>query len=212
MINLKEKMQEIYSKSPLKNIPWNIETPPTLLIELVEDGIVIPCSVIDLGCGAGNYSIWLAKRGFQVTGIDFSEKAIELASKQAERENVNCNFIVGDLTDKDFKSEFTFDFAFDWEVLHHIFPEDRDTYFRNVAGLLKKGAVYFSVCFSEKDPDFGGRGKFRQTPMETTLYFSSEEEIEDLLTSYFEIEKLTTAEIPGKYGSHIAVVAFGYKK
>jgi SAM-dependent methyltransferase len=212
MKNLKEKMQEIYSTSAPDNIPWNIQKPPTQLVELIDSGKISPCSVIDLGCGTGNYSLWLAKKGFQVTGIDFSEKAVELASIQAERENVNCKFIVGDLTDSYFKSNSKFSFAYDWEVLHHVFPEDRGTYFQNVVGMLDKGGAYFSICFSEKDPDFGGVGKFRKTPMETTLYFSSEEEIEDLLVEHFEIEKLTTTEIAGKYGPHMAIIAFGYKK
>jgi 2-polyprenyl-3-methyl-5-hydroxy-6-metoxy-1,4-benzoquinol methylase len=210
--NLKEKMQEIYSKSLPDNIPWNIRIPPKQLVELIESGKITPCTAVDLGCGAGNYSIWLAKKGFLVTGIDFSDKAVELASMQAEREKLKCNFIVGDLTDINFKPNLKFKFAFDWELLHHIFPEDRYTYFQNVASLLQKGGSYFSVCFSEKDPDFGGTGKYRKTPMGTTLYFSSDEEIEELLVDHFEIEYLATSEIAGKYGPHMAVVAFGYKK
>jgi SAM-dependent methyltransferase len=211
-MNLKDKMQQIYSNAPADNIPWNITHPPKQLVDLVECGKVTPCSAVDLGCGTGNYAIWLAKKGFQVTGIDFSEMAIELASKQAERENVKCKFQVGDLTDTDFKSNATYEFAYDWELLHHVFPDDRDTYIHNVVKILQKGASYFSVCFSEKDPDFGGEGKYRTTPMETKLYFSSEKEIEQLLGAHFEIEDLTTTEIAGKYGPHIAVVAFAYKK
>ena len=212
MKNLKEKMQEIYSNSPPDTIPWNIQSPPKQLVELIENIKIDPCSVVDLGCGTGNYSIWLAKKGFQVTGIDFSEKAIELATKQAEREKVDCNFVVSDLTGVDFMLNSEFEFAYDWEVLHHIFPEDRNAYLQNVVGLLKKDAAYFSVCFSEKDPDFGGEGKYRKTPMETTLYFSSEKEIEDLLIDHFKIEDVSTTEIAGKYGPHMAIVAFGYKK
>ena len=211
-MNLKDQMEQIYSNSPPDSIPWNIKNPPKQLVELVESGKVSPCSAVDLGCGIGNYSIWLTKKGFQVTGIDFSERAVDLASIQAERENVNCKFIVGDLTDSDFKSNSMFELAYDWEVLHHIFPEDRYTYIQNVAKILQKGAAYFSVCFSEKDPDFGGQGKYRKTPMDTILYFSSEKEIEQLLTAHFEIESLTTAEIVGKYGPHVAVVVFAYKK
>jgi len=211
-MNLKDKMQQIYGNAAPDNIPWNIKHPPKQLVDLVEYGKVTPCSAVDLGCGLGNYAIWLARKGFQVTGIDFSEKAVELASKQAEREKVNCNFIVGDLTDKNFESTMTYEFAFDWEVLHHVFPEDRDTYFHNVSKMLQKGAAYYSVCFSENDPDFGGEGKYRTTPMKTNLYFSSEEEIENLLVSHFEIENLSTTEIEGKYGPHTAVVALVYKK
>jgi cyclopropane fatty-acyl-phospholipid synthase-like methyltransferase len=211
-MNLKDKMEQIYENAPPDNIPWNIKHPPKQLVELVESGKVIPCSAVDLGCGSGNYAIWLAKKGFHVTGIDFSNKALELAHKQAEQENVHCTFLEADLTNADFKPNTKYDFAYDWEVLHHVFPEDRERYIQNVDKMLQKGGTYFSVCFSEQDPDFGGKGKYRTTPMDTKLYFSSENEIEQLFTTYFEIKELTTIEIAGKYGPHMAVVALATKK
>ena len=180
-INLRAQMEQIYESLSPDKIPWNIKQPPRQLIELVESGEVTPCRAVDLGCGTGNYAIWLAKKGFQVTGIDFSEKAIDLARRQAERENVSCAFRVGDLIDADFKADIEYEFAYDWELLHHIFPEDRWTYIHNVVKLLEKGAKYFSVCLSEADPDFGGKGKYRKTPLDTLLYFSSEKEIECIL-------------------------------
>ena len=111
-----------------------------------------------------------------------------------------------------FKSNTKYKFAYDWEVLHHIFPDDRGTYIQNVVKILQKGATYFTVCFSELDQDFGGEGKYRKTPMDTVLYFSSEKEIEQILEANFEIMDITTTEIAGKYGTHKAVVAFAYKK
>ena len=211
-MNLRDKMEQIYGKSPPDKIPWNIKQPPKQLVKLVESRKVAPCSAVDLGCGVGNYAIWLATKGFKVTGIDFSKKAVELARKEAERMNVNCTFMVGDLTDTEFKSITKYKFAYDWEVLHHIFPNDRGTYIQNVVKILQKGATYFTVCFSELDQDFGGKGKFRKTPMDTMLYFSSEKEIEQILEANFEIMDITTTEIAGKYGTHKAVVAFAYKK
>jgi hypothetical protein len=53
-----------------------------------------------------------------------------------------------------------FDFAYDWEVLHHIYPEDRERYIE-VANLQNPGATYFSVCFAEAYPQLGGKGKYR---------------------------------------------------
>ncbi len=211
-MNLKDKMEQIYGNDPPNKIPWNIKQPPRQLVELVESGKVAPCRAVDLGCGTGNYAIWLAKKGFQITGIDFSERAVDLARKQAEQEAVECIFRVGDLTDKDLTLDTEYEFAYDWEVLHHVFPDDRYIYIRNVVRLLQKDARYLSVCFSEEDPDFGGEGKYRKTPMETTLYFSSEKEIEQILDAHFEIMELTTTEIAGKYGSHIAIIAFAVKK
>ncbi|MFC1580534.1 class I SAM-dependent methyltransferase [Thermodesulfobacteriota bacterium] len=211
-MNLRVKMDQIYSKGSPNTIPWNIKQPPKQLVELVESGKVAPCRAVDLGCGTGNYAIWLTKNGFEMTGIDFSTKAVERALKEAELENVKCKFIVADLIDSGFHSDTKYDFAYDWELLHHVFPDDRETYIRNVDNILRVGAPYFSVCFSEEDPDFGGEGKYRKTPMDTMLYFSSEKEIEKILEAHFEIKDLATKEIAGKYGPHMAVIAFASKK
>jgi len=86
-----------------------------------------------------------------------------------------------------------------------VFPEDRGAYIRNVYTILRPGATYFSVCFSEKDPQFGGRGKYRMTQIGTTLYFSSEAELRELVSSYFTILELKTIKISGKFGPHCAV-------
>jgi SAM-dependent methyltransferase len=211
-MDLKDKMDQIYSNSPLDKIPWNIKEPPRQLINLVEENTIAPCRTADVGCGVGNYAIWFAKKGFQVTGIDFSVKAVELARINAEQQGVDCVFEYGDLTNTEFRVESRFQFVYDWEVLHHVFPDDRQTYFQNVANLLEDKALYYSVCLSEDDPDFGGKGKYRETPIETKLYFSSEKEIEQLLVSKFNIRELTTAEITGKYGPHKAVIVLAEKK
>ena len=211
-MDLKNQMNQIYGNRPLDKIPWNIKEPPQQLVDLVESGTLSPGPAIDLGCGIGNYAIWLAKKGFQVTGIDLSQKAIEFASKNAQDQNVDCIFKVGDLTDDQFNSSSQFQFAYDWEVLHHIFPEQRLRYFANVAGLLKTDGLYFSACFSEEDPDFGGTGKFRKTPIDTTLYFSSEEEIKQNLEPFFEIKELHTSQIEGKYGPHKVIIFLAVKK
>jgi len=211
-MSLKEQMDKIYGNAPLEKIPWNIQDPPELLVKVVESGKVTPCRAVDVGCGAGNYAIWLASKGFQVTGIDVSEKAIKIARDQAQQKGVDCEFLVGDLVSLDFEPEGVFQFAYDWEVLHHVFPEERGVYIANISKILEPGGIYFPVCFSEQDPDFGGEGKYRQTPMNTTLYFSSEEEIRNLLATDFDIEELRTVEISGKYGPHMAVMVLAVRR
>lgn len=64
----KNKMEKIYRETPPEEIPWNVETPPKELVQLIERGKVKPCKAIDLGCGAGNYAIYIASKGFDVTG------------------------------------------------------------------------------------------------------------------------------------------------
>jgi len=93
-------------------------------------------------------------------------------------------------------------------VLHHIYPEQRRVYVENVYKLLNPGGKYLSVCFSEKDPEFGGISKYRVTGLGTVLYFSSEGELRDLFEPFFNIEELKTIVIRGKPKSHFANYAF----
>ena len=206
-MSLKEQMDTLYQELTIDRIPWNLEDPPALLVELVESQWVFPCEAADLGCGAGNYAVWLAAKGFQMTGVDISPKAVELAEHLARKKGVACRFLVEDLTGDLSKLDSSFDFAYDWEVLHHIFPNHRRRYIRNVYRLLRPGAGYLSVCFSEHDSDFGGAEKYRKTPLGTTLYFSSETELQELFEPLFLIQELCTVEIIGKYGPHTAVKA-----
>jgi len=206
------KMDKIYRNMSPDQIPWNIETPPIALVELVESGKVTSCKTIDLGCGAGNYAIYFTTLGYDVTGVDYSQAAIEIAKENAKTKGVSCNFLVADvLGDLDEVTE-TFDFAYDWELLHHIYPENREKYVENVYRILNPGGKYLSVCFSENDPQFGGAGKLRETRLGTILYFSSEEELRDLFDPNFNIIELKTIEIIGKSAPHLVIYAFMEKK
>jgi len=206
------KMDRIYRKTPLEEIPWNIETPPDVLVKLIESGKVKPCKTIDLGCGTGNYAIYLASTGFEVTGIDISPTAIKIAKENAKKKEAKCNFLVIDVLGNLDEVKETFDFAYDWEMLHHIFPEQRKKYVENVYRILNPKGKYLSVCFSEKDLEFGGSGKYRQTPLGTILYFSSEDELRDLFEPYFNIKELKTIKIRGKPAPHLANYAFMERK
>jgi cyclopropane fatty-acyl-phospholipid synthase-like methyltransferase len=204
-------VDRIYRDIPLDNIPWNSESPPDALVRLVQDGKVRPCTTIDLGCGAGNYAIYLSGLGFDVTGVDSSPTAIKIAEEHAKKRGVRCRFIVADLLGDVHEVTGTFDFAYDWEFLHHIFPEDREAYIRNVHKVLNPGATYFSVCFSEKDPQFGGSGKFRTTRIGTKLYFSSESELRDLVSPYFRIRELKTIDVRSRFGPHVAIAVLAQR-
>lgn len=192
------EIDDVYKDMSLDEIPWNMETPPPPLVELVDSGKVEPCKAIDLGCGAGNYAIYLAGRGFQVTGADSSPAAIRIAKENAKIKGIRCDFIVADVVDDPDKLDQSWDFAYDWGLLHHLFPEQRLKYVKNVRRILNPKAKYLSACLSEKDTGFGGTGKYRKTRLGSTLYFSCEDELRQLFEPYFEIIDLRTVQISGK--------------
>ena len=205
-------MDDVYKNMSLEEIPWNIETPPQLLVELVDSGKVQPCKAIDLGCGAGNYAVYLAQRGFEVTGVDFSPTAVKIARENAEKKGAKCNFLVADVIEQFGEVNQTWDFACEWGLLHHIFPEQRHKYVENVCRILNPKGKYLSLCFSEKDTGFEGSGKYRKTQLGSVLYFSSDGELRELFELYFEIIDLRTIEISGKFETHIFNYVFMERK
>lgn len=209
---IRDQMEKIYRQTPPADIPWNIESPPKALVELVNAGQVHPCKTIDMGCGAGNYAIYLASAGFDVTGVDISPSAIALAEVNAKQKGVTCRFVAADVLGGLEEFAETFEFTYDWTLLHHIFPEHRRQYVETVHRLLVPGGNYLSVCFSEKDAGFGGSGKQRRTPLGTVLYFSSEDELRDLFEPYFDVTTLETVPVESKREPHLMNCVFMKKK
>ena len=203
-----DDMDKIYREVPLEESPWNSDTPPDVLVSLVESQEIKPCKTIDLGCGAGNYAIYLAGKGFDVTGVDISPTAIEIAKVHARMKGVKCEFITADVLGNLREIEVPFEFAYDWALLHHLFPENRKQYVENIHRILRKKAKYLSICFSEQETAFDGSGKYRTTSLGTTLYFSSEDELRDLFSPYFHIKELKTIEIEGKFATHMMNYVF----
>ena len=58
-----------------------------------------PGRALDLACGQGRNAIWLATRGWEVTGVDFSEVAVAKALARAERDALPATFVCADLLD-----------------------------------------------------------------------------------------------------------------
>jgi SAM-dependent methyltransferase len=75
-------------------------------------------SLLDMGCGPGWTSLLLARAGYDVLGVDISERMIEIAQERAVRENVRAEFQVGDMEDLDLLRH-DFDGALYFDCLHH---------------------------------------------------------------------------------------------
>ncbi len=109
---------------------------------------------LDLGCGSGAHSIYLAQHGFSVVGVDFSPKAIELARAKAKRAGVSVDFRIGDVTRLDFLKE-PFDLVIDVLCFHGLAAEERTRYAQEVARLTQRGSTFMLYAFDR--PQFFGR-------------------------------------------------------
>lgn len=189
MTNIKtqQRFDDIYKNTPLGEIPWNHEKPPEPLVDLVNSGEIKPCRALDLGCGAGNYAVYLASCGFEVTAIDISPAAIKIAKKIAKQKGVACSFLVADVLEDFPQFDKPFDFIYDWGLLHHIPPRKRKKYIADVHHNLQSEGLYLSLCFNEKDTCFEGTGKTRKSNRKTTIYLSSEAGLKRLFSPLFKL-------------------------
>ena len=134
----------------------------TELAELVETGRIKPGRAIDLGCGVGREAIFLAQRGFDVTGVDISPTAVGMAKKAAADAGVDVNFAVHDLTQLS-KVSGTFDLIVDVGAFNDLNSTQRDAYVKEVLPLGAPNSVFFLMCFQHKVPQsemqerFGGQ-------------------------------------------------------
>ena len=107
--------------------------------------------ILDVGCGAGFFSILLAKEGYQVTGIDLTPDMIKNARLLAEEEKVSCEFQVMDAENPEFPDE-TFDVVISrnltWTLPHvqHAYQE----WIR----VLKKGGILLNFDANYGITDF----------------------------------------------------------
>ncbi len=159
----KNHWEKVY-QMPLAQIPWEIEGPPAELLWAIKTGGLKPCKALDVACGTGNYSIFLAKNNFDVTAVDISENALEIARRKAAAQGVVIKFFQADATKLGSNLDGNFDFVLDYSLLHHIAKKDFKKYASQFARLLKPGGKLLLVCYSEKDEAAGGKksgiGKF----------------------------------------------------
>jgi ubiquinone/menaquinone biosynthesis C-methylase UbiE len=98
----------------------------------------------------GTNPIFLAQRGFEVTALDISHKAVEYARRKAFENQVTMNLLVANFMNLPFTSN-QFDFAFDFGCFHHVQSDRRSEFIHGIRRVLNPQGTYFMVCFSDKN-------------------------------------------------------------
>ncbi len=128
--------------------PWDSGiTPPEVVSFVAAD--TKKGRALDIGCGTGTNSIYLAQHGYQVVGIDFSPKAIATARDKARRARGAVDFRNADVTRLEFLNE-PFDWVLDIGCLHAIDFAGRARYAEHLARLTRPGSVFLLYAFSPR--------------------------------------------------------------
>lgn len=113
--------------------------PSRFLEERIEsiESLIPGGKAFDIACGEGRNSIFLARRGFDVTGIDISEEGLAKASRWARAEGVDIRFIRADLEGYEFGEKYDLILNFNF-LLCDLIP-------KMVAALNPGGVIFFDT-------------------------------------------------------------------
>jgi cyclopropane fatty-acyl-phospholipid synthase-like methyltransferase len=139
--------------------PWEdlADHPPFAekLLELVaheENGDGPPYGqALDLGTGSGVWGVQLARRGWDVTGVDFVEKALRRARERAESEGVDMRLVQGDVTalrQSDIGSGYRL--VVDTGTFHGLTDDQREAMGREVTAVCAPDATLLLDCFAPR--------------------------------------------------------------
>jgi SAM-dependent methyltransferase len=128
---------------------WQRSAPPPDLIALVEGPSRLPPGrALDLGCGTGTDTIYLATHGWEVTAVDMVSKALATARRNAVAVGVSPRFLEGDVTRlHDLGVGDGYTLVLDFGCLHTLPEDQRDAYVVEVTAAAAPGATYLLSGF-----------------------------------------------------------------
>lgn len=183
----------------LKNRDWQVEEVTIINnngnYKLAVEEIVNRCAslfqennlinVLDLGCGKGRISLFLAEKGFNVYSVDHFQEALVFLQEKIRSKNMknikvfNCNF-----TDLCFEEHY-FDAVISRSTLHHTTLENVKKGINEALRVLKPGGYFVFDLLSQEDSSFGAGEK-----VEENTFIGSREGEEGILHHYTDLKEL----------------------
>jgi len=164
------------------HVPWDSGVVPPELQEIVKGADALPPGhALDIGCGTGTNSLYLARYGWQVVGVDFAGPAIKRANEKLQQAGAlagSARFLRRDASRPEtFALGHTCSFFFDLGCLHTIPPERRGGYAAGIAGHAAPAALYLLYGFAPRI-------------LRRRLIGITAEEVRALFTPAFQIEHI----------------------
>ncbi len=128
------------------DIPWDTGIVPPEVEALISSGQVARGWALDLGCGSGVSSRYLAQHGFHVVGVDLAQSALVRGHRAAQAAGLSVLFCRGDVSSLGFL-RVRATLALDIGCFHALSPERRPSYVTSLAHHLVPGAFYLLYAF-----------------------------------------------------------------
>jgi SAM-dependent methyltransferase len=200
----KKVMTSMYARaaSP-EDLPWHQAEPPQLLVDAVKSR---PAGgrALDVGCGAGTFSVYLAQHGFEVTALDVIPKALELAAAHARAAHVDVTFVHADALAWDAPAPF--DLVLDSGCLHSLIGGSTARYRDRVYAWLAPGGDYVLGHWARRHAlDWRPMGPRRRTRRELVELFGP------ALHEHAHVEELMTG-VPLPFGPTVLGLGLWLKR
>ena len=153
----------------VEDFVWKTEPNQFLVAEVVD---LAPGRALDLACGEGRNSVWLAERGWQVTGVDFSPVGLAKAGRLAKEHGVEVDGVEADVVEWDPPGAI-FDLVIVFYL--HLPATKRRRVLAHAQGALAPGGTLLVVGHDTTNLIHGYGG-----PQDPSLLFTSEEVANDL--------------------------------
>ena len=136
------------------NPPWDTGITPPEVVEAVEGPQALePGRALDLGCGTGTNSLYLARHGWSVVGVDLAAAAVRRARRKAKQARLPVDFYTADVTRLDFLDP-PFDLALDIGCFHTLDDQGWIRYRAELCRLLRPGARFMLYAFGPRQGRF----------------------------------------------------------
>ncbi|MGB3699973.1 MAG: methyltransferase domain-containing protein [Anaerolineales bacterium] len=125
---------------------WDLGMPTPVFQRLAESEIFLPGKMLVICAGRGYDARLFARRGFQVTAVDFADQAVKEMQSMLNPD-LSMEVIQADLFDLPAFMQEEFDYILEYTCFCAIDPQRRTDYIESVSSLLKPGGYYIALAF-----------------------------------------------------------------
>lgn len=200
----RDKFKEYYRNAgSAKKLPWH-HAEPNRFLDTVIGAHAGPATALDMGCGSGVDSIYLAKAGWHVTALDFMQEAIDMVRAAAVEAGVEIELVNADVIE--WENDRAFDLIIDSGLLHNLSRDNIAAYKERVLKWLAPDGDYVLAHWeSRSDSDRLRGGARRVTRQQIQELFAPE-----LEEQHF--ERLEATGLPERVGPDLSVGFYRFRR